>query len=198
MDMAKPKGHNRGLMGVGTLIIFIAIILVAAVAAVVLISVAGSLQQRALLTGGQTEEGVSTGAEIYSVMALDAGDGSHDVENFEVLMRLQPGSSTINLNNSVITLDTATTTQNLDYNGTGTAAVSETDIWIAEYVKQGPDYEEGYLARGDVVKARFTTTNSIGENEEVRIKFIPRVGTITPVEFVTPDVMTDTRESLWP
>ena len=60
---------NKGEMGVGTLIIFIAVILVAAVAAAVLISTAGSLQQRALVTGGQAEQGVSTGAEAVSVMA---------------------------------------------------------------------------------------------------------------------------------
>jgi archaeal flagellin FlaB len=186
---------NKGEMGVGTLIIFIAVILVAAVAAAVLISTAGSLQQRALVTGGQAEEGVSTGAEAVSVMGTDARS-NHDLQNFEFLLRLQSGSESMNLNNTVITMDTADTTQNMDY--AGTAGTASTTHFAVAYVKQGPDYEAGYLSRGDVIKVTFAATSNVEENQKVRLKVIPRVGQPTIVEFSTPDVMTDQRISLWP
>ncbi|MBD3260593.1 MAG: flagellin, partial [Candidatus Altiarchaeales archaeon] len=64
----KAINDDKGLMGVGTLIVFIAVILVAAVAATVLISFSSSLQQKSLDTGSQAEEGVATGAEVISVM----------------------------------------------------------------------------------------------------------------------------------
>jgi len=190
------KNATKGMMGVGTLIIFIAVILVAAVAAAVLISVAGSLQQRSLVTGGQAEEGVSTGSEAVSVMAVN-GSTDHAIEAFEMLLRLQAGSEPMNLNNTVIVLDTATTSQNLDYRGAAGGAYSTLQYGV-EYVKSGPDYESGYLSRGDVIKVKFNATTGVQENKRVRLKVIPRVGQATVVEFTTPDVMTDYRVSLWP
>ncbi|MBD3388794.1 MAG: hypothetical protein GF416_06975 [Candidatus Altiarchaeales archaeon] len=200
------KLGNKGLMGIGTLIIFIAVILVAAVAAAVLVSTSGSLQQRSLTTGSQAEEGVSTGAEAVSVMATDGSTG-HDLEHFEVLLRLQAGSEALNLNNTVVLVDTATTSQSLDYGGAvadGTES-SNTYSYAVTYVKQGPDYEQDYLSRGDVIKMKFRCddctsgdTGGIGENKKVRIKIIPRVGTTSIIEFTTPDVVTDQRITLWP
>ncbi len=199
------------MMGIGTLIIFIAVILVAAVAAAVLISTSGSLQQRGLATGTQAEEAVSTGAEVISVMAADGSSG-HDLERFEVVMRVQSGSEPMNLNNTVMLVDTSTTSQNLVYNGTlttdteGDTSVSTADYRVF-YVKQGPDYEAGYLSRGDVIKAKFrcqTCSSStgddggIGENKRIRIKLVPRIGQASIVEFTTPDVITDQRITLWP
>ena len=190
------KSGKKGMMGVGTLIIFIAVILVAAVAAAVLISTSASLQQRALTTGSQTEGGVSTGAEAISVMATDATSG-HSIDNFELILRLQAGSDPMNLNTTVILLDTATTSQSLGYEGLGTSA-SDTSSFAIEYLKEGPEQEDGYLTRGDVIQAYFTSSESVAENKRVRIRVIPRVGTTTVVDFTTPDVMKDARVLLWP
>ena len=202
---------NKGVMGIGTLIIFIAVILVAALAAGVLVSTASSLQQRGLATGTQAEEGVSTGAEVISVMASD-GSSNHDIERLELIMRVQPGSESMNFNNTVILLDTSSTSQNLIFNGT-VANDREQDTGITTgdyrvfYIKQGPDYESGYMSRGDVVKAKFrcndcdsqtTDDGGIGENKRIRIKLVPRIGVTSIVEFTTPDVINDQRVSLWP
>ena len=62
----------------------------------------------------------------------------------------------------------------------------------------GPDYEDGYLSRGDVIKVTFRSDGNVSENRRVKLKVIPRVGQATLVEFTTPDVMTDKRISLWP
>lgn len=196
------SNKNHGLMGVGTLIIFIAIILIAAVASSVLITTGGSLQQKALVTGVQTEESVASGVEAISLMATDASE-NHSVQHFELLIRMQSGSEPINLNNSVITVDTTDTYQNLDYNTTidknlFSALSSGTHHFIVQYVKQGPDNENGYLNRGDVVKLKFNTISTISENQKLRIRFIPRVGQMTQIDVMTPDVMSDQRVQLWP
>jgi archaeal flagellin FlaB len=189
---------DRGMMGVGTLIIFIAMILVAAVAAAVLISTSSSLQQRSLLVGSQSEEGISTGAEAVAVTASNAS-GDHQVEDFEMLLRLQAGSSPMNFDNTVLLVDSTEHAWSMDYSGGSSHSVSSsTGAFGIEYVKQGPDYENGYLSRGDVVKMTFNVTSSVPENKRVRLKIVPRVGVATLVEFTTPDVMTDQRVSLWP
>jgi len=197
----EQKMRTKGMMGIGTLIIFIAVILVAAVAAAVLISTSGSLQQKALVTGGQAEEGVSTGAEVISVMATDASS-DHTVEDFEMLLRLQAGSEPMNLNNTVLLMDTSTTSQSMDFNSTidtnDAMTAADTLTFLVHYVKQGPDYESGYLSRGDVIKVKFQSTNDIAENQKVRLKVVPRVGQPSIIEFTTPDVMTDNRITLWP
>jgi archaeal flagellin FlaB len=196
-ELMKTK-KDRGMMGVGTLIIFIAMILVAAVAAAVLISTSSSLQQRSLLTGSQAEEGISTGAEAVSVTAANAS-GDHVIEDFEMLLRLQAGSSPMNFNNTVLLVDTTDHAWNMDYSGSTSYQVStSTGHYGIEYVKQGPDYESGYLSRGDVVKMTFNVSSAVAENKRVRLKIVPRVGVATLVEFTTPDVMTDQRVSLWP
>jgi len=192
--MKNSKMKTKGIMGIGTLIIFIGIILVAAVAAMVLISTSGSLQQRALATGGQTEEGISTGIDIFSVVGRNASDGKFDT--LELLARLNPGSSSVKLNNSVMTLNTKNTFQRLIYAGTNTAATSST--FNVTYLQNGSNNQVDYITEGDIIKMEFITARNISESERLRIKFIPRIGTTTEVEFTTPDTMTTARVNLYP
>jgi archaeal flagellin FlaB len=190
---------RKGEMGIGTLIIFIAMILVAAVAAAVLVSTSGNLQQRSLLTSQQAEEGVATGADAVAVTGTNASS-DHQVENFEVLLRLQAGSNSLNFDNTIAMIDTTDNSWSYDYSGHSDEWIvsSSTGTYAVEYMKQGPDYEDGYLNRGDVVKLKFNVTAPVGENKKMRVKVIPRVGVPTVIEFTTPDVMTEQRVSLWP
>jgi flagellin FlaB len=199
------KGKPKGMMGIGALIIFIAIILIAAIAASVLITTGGSLQQKALITGSQTEESIASGIEAMTVVASDASAGDpsgspHRVGDFKVMVRLQSGSQGINMNNTILTVDTETESFSLTYNATigndGLAAT--TSGYVIYYVQNGTNHENGYLNRGDVAKVIFRLSPEISENELVRIKMIPRVGTYTQIEFYTPDSMTQESVSLWP
>ncbi len=64
---------KKGEMGVGTLIIFIAILLVAAVAAGVLLQTAGSLQEKSLSTGQQARSQISTHVDTVEVSMRKLG-----------------------------------------------------------------------------------------------------------------------------
>src|SRR5450756_2400013 len=60
--------NERGDIGVGTLIIFIAMVLVAAVAATVLIYTTGSLQQKATKTSKEATQQISSNIVVEQVL----------------------------------------------------------------------------------------------------------------------------------
>jgi len=186
---------NKGETGIGTLIIFIAIVLVAAIAASVLLGTAGSLQQKALTTGKQTQQEVSSGIQCISVTAQNGTDGT--VENFEALVKLSAGSDPVSLNDTIVTFDTKNSSQTLTYEP-NQSAVTPGSEFIILYVKTGPDYLPNYLTVGDVVKIQFNSSYSIGQSQSVKMKLVPKRGVIVPIEYVTPDVMSTLRVNLYP
>jgi len=76
------KGREKeGDMGIGTMIIFIAMVLVAAVAASLLISTAGSLNQQAQETGRLAQQDVSSGFVVTQVVGIvDRAKWIHDFD----------------------------------------------------------------------------------------------------------------------
>ncbi|MGM5488439.1 MAG: archaellin/type IV pilin N-terminal domain-containing protein [Nanobdellota archaeon] len=92
------RKSKRGIMGIGTLIIFIATILVAAVAAAVLISTSNVLQQRSLLVGQEARKSITDGLDVFSIMAA-SNYSTETFNNYEVLMRLSPGSDPLQMRN---------------------------------------------------------------------------------------------------
>ncbi|MFC2153944.1 archaellin/type IV pilin N-terminal domain-containing protein [Candidatus Altiarchaeota archaeon] len=196
---------NKGLMGIGTLIIFIAIIIVAAVASVVLISTSGSLEQQALTTGKGTQEEVSTGARAFSVIASDASD-VRTVDHFEMMLRLSSGSEAIKFSNTIITIDTYNSSSELVFgevvNSSNTSSDNSSNTssgtYDVQYLTTALAYEGGYFNIGDVVKIIFDTGFPIGEREVVRIQLIPEAGQLTHLEFITPTAMTRKRIFVYP
>ena len=186
---------NKGETGIGTLIIFIAIVLVAAIAASVLLGTAGSLQQKALTTGRQTQQEVSSGLQVITVSAQNGLDGN--VENFEMLVKLSAGSNSLAINDTTITFDTKNSSQSLNYES-NTSSVASGQEFIVTYSKTGPDYLLNFINVGDIIKIQFNSSYSIAQSQTVKIKMVPKRGVIVPVEFVTPDVISTQRVSLYP
>ena len=93
VDSLRSGGFDRdirGMVGIGTLIVFIAMVIVAAVAAGVLINTSGKLQEQARATGEETIRQVSSGVEVTALKGR-TGDGPV-VENLELVVRIRPGS----------------------------------------------------------------------------------------------------------
>ena len=96
--------EERGQVGIGTLIVFIALVLVAAIAAGVLINTAGFLQTQAQSTGEESTEQVST--NLVYLSTTGTVDDSDEIGQFETTVQLGPGSSAIDLADSTISVFT--------------------------------------------------------------------------------------------
>jgi flagellin-like protein len=191
--------QKKAEMGIGTLIIFIAMILVAAIAAGVLIQTATSLQNKALLTGERSKSQVSTSITPMLVYAEDGSSG-HDVDTFFMKLKLIPGSDPIRLSDTLLEVSMSNTSNDYIFNATSNCSVvpSAASGYAAEYLITGSSYSPGYLQRGDVLKLCFKTSRNVIEDETISITLIPKVGSPTMVETAMPDIITETRVSIFP
>jgi len=91
---------DRGQVGIGTLIVFIAMVLVAAIAAGVLIDTAGFLQTKSEQTGQESSAQVSNRVQIVSAYGNVANDDRVDFVNLTVMRGA--GSDDINLSSATL------------------------------------------------------------------------------------------------
>jgi archaeal flagellin FlaB len=100
--------NERGDIGVGTLIIFIAMVLVAAVAATVLIYTTGSLQQKATKTSKEATQQISSNIIVEQVIG-DRGDTTNANIN-DLIIRIKPdvGTTSIDLRQVIVSVQDET------------------------------------------------------------------------------------------
>ena len=87
----ETKQDELAAIGIGAMIVFIALILVAAVAAAVIIQTAEKLQQNAQASGDDTQEQMSTKLSLINVVIETMDAGTPNFELF-VTFELAPGS----------------------------------------------------------------------------------------------------------
>ena len=98
---------SRGQVGIGTLIVFIAMVLVAAIAAGVLINTAGLLQAQAQATGEETTSEVSDVVQIGEVIGIDANSGG-TIDTLNASVQLASGSDPVNVSQASYTISSPT------------------------------------------------------------------------------------------
>ena len=185
------RNNKKGAEGIGTLIIFIAMILVAAVAAGVLIQTASSLQSKSLDVGRQTQERLTTDIEVIQVFASNTEDGSIDtgIDNITFVVRLGSGSTAIKMDDLLIRFDAPEGSQSLIYDSSLT--VGNTTHYGVDYKIEGNGHKPGYLSNGDLTEISFTydVPNPIVEGETATLRLISKNGAVKPIQITTPSAM---------
>jgi len=106
----------RAQIGVGSLLIFLATMVVAVLAATVYITTASALQQKAFAVGAEAKERVSATMDVESVTGYK-GEGTvtyygtnvtRYVENVSIVVKLAPGADPIKLDEEATTLQIIT------------------------------------------------------------------------------------------
>jgi flagellin FlaB len=192
------SNQRKGAQGIGTLIIFIALILVAAVAAGVLIQTASSLQSKSLDVGRQSQEKITTDIEVVQVYAANTSDGTIDgagADTMTMIVRLGSGSSPINLNDLIVKMDTQSGSQNLQY---VVGAATQTAYNVSYVSNSGVAGTAGYLVTGDLAQVTFLNANDVNEGETATIRLLTKNGAVKPVDMTTPSAMVEVTTYLFP
>ncbi|USG99301.1 flagellin [Thermococcus argininiproducens] len=204
-------GKKRGAVGIGTLIVFIAMVLVAAVAAAVLINTSGYLQQRAEATGRQTTKEVASGLKIDGVTGYVSGGsitmlaiyvspnaGSEEIDLSQAKLAISNGDKLVVLKYKSGAIENITTmtgnifnTGTLPWNTTGIAnSDKEFGIIIVQDEDQSLSGSSPTLNAGDIVilavDADAIFTGGIGTRTEITIELKPEFGAPGYAKVVTP------------
>ncbi len=188
----KPVSKDeKGQVGIGTLIVFIAMVLVAAIAAAVLINTAGLLQQRATTTGQEATSQTSTGLQVIGASGTVDSDAKTVTEvNFTV--KLRAGSQDINMNNTVLSYsDDVTAAELLRY----TSANAEN--YTTSVIQDEDESHPVFNAKGDTFKVTVNLTgvrngtadaaDGLPEGDQATIRLLPATGSSTMYTINVPE-----------
>ena len=203
------KEEHEGIVGVGTLIVFIAMILVAAIAAAVIIKTAYSLKNQAERVGQEAAVEATGPPQIISIVGDRGAAVSTDVTRLEILITTFVPSSSINISKLKVEITTGSAHAILDFSNNskcghdlvplkeGTyGATHETSNgagdtnWI---IGVGGVVTLAWLDDDDVVKLivelnplELGLTATLGPGSDITIKLIPEHGPVLGEEVRTP------------
>jgi flagellin FlaB len=98
------KADDIGDMGIGAMIVFIAMVLVAGIAASVLIQTANRLEMQAMVTGQETIGEVATGCAVTAISGHRTDDADDCLDLMIISIRPRAGSISIDLEQAYVEL----------------------------------------------------------------------------------------------
>ena len=211
------KNRDVGAIGIGAMIVFIAMVLVAGIAASVLIQTSSKLESQAMQSGQETIAEVSSGISVFDIVGKK---GSADLLYLGITVRARAGAPDIDLNETIIILSDGTTKAVLLYNGwtDATHYNSSVDTDDAQLFGTGTwsdltNEEFGIIVLLDVDSSCLQTTPIINKGDKVLLtircesgatfgreipertdvlgRIVPEVGSPGVISFTTPPAYND-------
>lgn len=169
------RRHDRAEVGVGTLIIFIAMVLVAAVAAAVIIGTSSQLQQRAQLTGKEATQEVSSNLKVIEVYGQRTPPA--DITSLKVHLTVAAGGQKIPLEDLILRYADGQTVTLYKFTGANTFTLT----WI-----RGTG-TNNVIDTGDLVEVTFTPPGAgLAPRTDFTLQMIPPLGSPVDLSLVTP------------
>ncbi|TKX69671.1 archaellin/type IV pilin N-terminal domain-containing protein [Halorubrum sp. SP9] len=195
------NNEDRGQVGIGTLIVFIAMVLVAAIAAGVLINTAGFLQSQAEATGQESTDLVSERIDVTSEVGIvNNSNNPTNLSQIRVGVAGAAGADQIDLNKTTIQAVGPNGQETLTFNRTGSIS-SASDIPAGSFAVQ--DASGSYVTSSEAV---LNSTNSFtiilnpesrpfggpnatfGQGDSSSLDIVSPAGATTTVELNAPDL----------
>ncbi|AEH38139.1 archaellin/type IV pilin N-terminal domain-containing protein [Halopiger xanaduensis] len=206
--MFSNEATERGQVGIGTLIVFIAMVLVAAIAAGVLINTAGMLQTQAEATGEESTDLVSERIDVTSEVGIvEDEENPSNLSSINITVTGAAGAGEIDLNETIV--------QAVGPNGQETLTLANvsnvSDLERGEFAAKDDD---GFVDWNNAVLSDensdftliFNPANGpfgdsdagteFGEGDESSLSIVSPSGATTEVELRAPDLFTDRGEAV--
>jgi archaeal flagellin FlaB len=182
---ARYKQDTRAQVGIGTMIVFIATILVAATAAALLIDTSGRLQERSAQTGQDATAEVASNLIVRSAYG-ERDDTASNISTLKLTVALAPGATPVDLSQMVVMYNDASGQTQYDY---GTEA--STSAFNASAVRDpgsGFDNDNAVMFAGSLVTIEFEIDDEdgLGPRSPASVTLFPEVGSPVHYGFTTP------------
>ena len=207
------NNEDRGQVGIGTLIVFIAMVLVAAIAAGVLINTAGFLQSQAEATGQESTDLVSERIDVTSTVGIveDDDDNPTNLTAIRVGVAGAAGADQIDLSQTTVQAVGPNGQANLVFNestpgdaediGEGEFAVQDSDGSFVEPEDAVLDQDNRFTIVFNPTAEPFGDSDAdpeevFGESDQSSLDIVSPSGATTSVELRAPDLFTDDNEAV--
>jgi len=182
-------------VGIGTLIVFIAMVLVAAIAAGVLINTAGFLQTQAEATGEESTAQVSDRLQIVSTSGnVTAGSGSNYViDNVTFVIAKAPGAGLVDLKETTVQVigEQGQNSTQLDSLDANIESVLDVDNGVLTDNSDRAAIHMNFSSPGD-----FSNYNQLSSGEKLTVTFTTASGASTTKEIRVPTTLTSDQDSV--
>ena len=178
--------NDRAEVGVGTLIVFIAMVLVAAVAAAVLINTTGSLQQRAQQTGKEATQEVSSNLKVVNVYGDRGATTTDGLYEFTIMAELSAGALPMDLSKLIIRFSDGSGAYNYIWDEDENNASTPREFELS-CIRGDCDDADPVMESGDLVELLFSVGGAgIEPRTEIQVSLIPETGSAVAADFKTP------------